>query len=72
MRKKKLIAELEKIAEHNHHVDSLLKLYKQGYKSLDEVMLEMVAIMAFDTYALREALNRCQSGESQKNIVDGS
>jgi hypothetical protein len=73
MRKKQIIAELETIAEHNHHVDSLLKLYKGGYKPLDETMLEMVAIMAFDTYTLREALNRCRAKkENSKNIVDDS
>jgi hypothetical protein len=61
MRKKKLILELETIAKHNDHVESLLRLYKDGYKPIDEVMLEMVAIMAFDSYALREALNRANA-----------
>ena len=61
MRKKEIIKELEKIAKHNPHVASLLSLYKDGYKPLDEVMLEMVSIMAFDSYALREALIRERS-----------
>ena len=61
MRKKQMIKELEKIAKHNVHVESLLSLYNDGYKPLNEVMLEMVSIMAFDSYALREALNRERS-----------
>jgi hypothetical protein len=56
-----MIQDLERIATYNCHVESLLRLYKDGSKSLDEVMLEMVAIMAFDSYVLREALNREQS-----------
>ena len=53
-----MIQDLERIATYNCHVESLLRLYKDGYKPLDEVMLEMVAIMAFDSYAIREELNR--------------
>ena len=65
MKKKLIIQELERISNHNPHVDSLLKLYKGGYKRLDEVMLEMIAIMAFDTYALRESLNRCRASKEK-------
>jgi len=61
MRKRKLLGELERIAKHNYHVESLLKLYKGGYKPLDQVMLEMISVMAFDTYSLRESLNRERS-----------
>lgn len=60
MRKRKIIGELERIAKYNYHVESLLKLHKEG-KPLDQAMLEMITVMAFDTYSLRESLNRERS-----------
>ena len=73
MKKKLIIRELESISEHNNHVKSLLALYKGGYKSLDETMLEMIGIMAFDTYVLRDALNRERSTkDSVENPYDNS
>lgn len=64
MKKKEIISELERIAKHNHNVESMLTLYKEGYKPLDIVMLEMIALMAFDSYTLREIINRLKQNKN--------
>jgi len=57
MKKKEKIQELERLAKFNYHIESLLKFYKNGDKTLDEVMMEMISMMAIDTCVLRESLN---------------
>lgn len=66
MNKRQAIRQLEDISEYNSHVGSLLRLYKGGYKSLDDVMLEMVSVLSFESYILREEMNELRS-RSNKN-----